>query len=160
MSKRARNAALRRRQLDRLVEHHRGIGARPKGGWLRDVRTALGMTGRQLAVRLGLSGSSAVAELERREQQDSITLRSLRNAANALGCELVYALVPHDANFEAMVVRHARLMAMRNVQQVSRQMQLEAQGVDSAVHNETIKEMTDMFVARLERRMWDIDHDD
>src|SRR5258708_31843015 len=64
-----------------------------KGGWVRSIRSALGMTGRQLGRRIGVS-QNAISEAERAETEGRITLNTLRKLADGLNCELVYALVP------------------------------------------------------------------
>jgi transcriptional regulator with XRE-family HTH domain len=47
-------------------------------------------------------------QLENAEAEDRITLKSLRTAAAALGCELVYALVPKMDSLEQLVEQRAR----------------------------------------------------
>lgn len=68
----------------------------PVGGWLRAIRTALGMTLDDVARRAGITRSS-VLHLERSEVKASIQIDSLRRMATALDCELVYALVPRQS---------------------------------------------------------------
>jgi predicted DNA-binding mobile mystery protein A len=70
----------------------RGL-ARPSRGWVRAVREALGMSAAALAARLGTT-AGAVTRLEQSEAADKIGLDTLRRAADALGCDLVYLLVP------------------------------------------------------------------
>jgi predicted DNA-binding mobile mystery protein A len=65
----------------------------PKEGWVRTVRKALGMSGAQLAGRLGLS-RNRISVLERKEVESEITLNQLRDLAEQLNCDLTYALVP------------------------------------------------------------------
>src|SRR5258708_34482553 len=82
-------------QLDQALAPWRPLGRpRPKGGWLRAIRQALGMTTRQLAKAVGVT-KAAVVDAERSEAKDDITLATLRRYATALDCELVYALVPN-----------------------------------------------------------------
>ena len=50
----------------------------------------------QLAHRLGVQ-QSTVVRLEQSEKRGAVTLNSLRKAAEALGCELVYAFVPNKS---------------------------------------------------------------
>ena len=66
---------------------------RPGRGWIKAIREALGMTTGQYAKRLGVS-QPRVAALERAEADGVVTLKSLRQAAEALDCDFVYALVP------------------------------------------------------------------
>lgn len=65
----------------------------PRGGWIRAIRTALGMRQKDLGERLGTS-SQAVADLERRETDGLVTVARLRSAAHALGAELFYVVIP------------------------------------------------------------------
>src|ERR1700722_8381925 len=69
---------------------------RPPKGWLRAIRDALGMTTAQFARRLGVS-QPRIIELEKSEVTGGVTLNTLQRAAEALGCRLVYALVPERA---------------------------------------------------------------
>lgn len=87
---------------------------RPQSGWLRAVRDALGMTAAQLGARLGITPTS-VFEMERREADGTITLKTLEKAAQALGCTLVYALVPAES-LDATVRKQARKVAARELE--------------------------------------------
>ncbi|MBK7583408.1 MAG: mobile mystery protein A [Myxococcales bacterium] len=102
----------------------------PPKGWIRAVRDALGMTGVQFAKRLKISPQS-VGALERSEKNGAIKLETLRRAAEALDCTLVYALVP-NTSLEAMVRDRARKIAMRDLGRVAHTMKLEAQGTGDA----------------------------
>ena len=86
---------LARKNLDRRLTGLRPAVflARPPRGWLRAIREALGMTTGQMAKRLGVSQPRVIA-LEKDEQRGAVTLETLRRAAEALDCTLVYALAP------------------------------------------------------------------
>ena len=71
------------------------------------------MSSRQLAARMGLS-QPAVSQLERSEVAGRIRLDSLRRAAAALECELVYSLVPRVSLEETLDTR-ARALARRDL---------------------------------------------
>jgi predicted DNA-binding mobile mystery protein A len=75
-------------------QHLRAL-ARPPRGWVRAVREALGMSAAALAARLGTT-AGAVTRLEQSEASDRIRLETLRRAADALGCDLVYLLIPRS----------------------------------------------------------------
>lgn len=66
---------------------------KPAAGWLKTVREALNMPQREFARRLAVS-QPAVQALEARERTGTITMEALERAADALGCDLVYALIP------------------------------------------------------------------
>lgn len=78
----------------------------PHPGWIRAIRDAIGMTGPQLARRLGITAQGLVS-VERSEAQGRIQLNTLRRAAEAMDCVLVYALVP-KTSLKAMVDHRAR----------------------------------------------------
>jgi predicted DNA-binding mobile mystery protein A len=97
----------------------------PPRGWVRAVRDALGMSGVQFARRLGVRPQSVEA-LEASEASGAIQLKTLRRAAEALDCSLVYAIVPNDS-LEGVVRARARRIALRDLGRVAHTMRLEAQ---------------------------------
>ncbi|UXT00470.1 mobile mystery protein A [Agrobacterium tumefaciens] len=119
----------RRRLDDRLrgLQPAESFRAPPKG-WVRALRDALGMTGAQLGSRMGIRPQTVEA-IEKSEASGTIQLSTLRRAAEALNCTLVYALVPNKS-LEAAVTERARKIAMRDLQRVAHTMRLEAQGTD------------------------------
>jgi predicted DNA-binding mobile mystery protein A len=126
---------------------------RPPKGWLRAVRDALGMTTAQLGKRLGVS-QPRIVELEQSEVSGGVTLNTLQRAAEALGCRLVYALVP-DRPLADTVRERAELVATRQVNAVAQSMRLEDQEVTD---REVAKELQRQQVERLLRRparLWD-----
>jgi len=102
----------------------------PPRGWIRAIRDSLGMAGVQFAKRLGVTPQSADA-LERSEATGSIKLETLRRAAEALDCTLVYALVP-NTSLEGEVRARARRIALRDLGRVAHTMKLEAQQTGDA----------------------------
>jgi predicted DNA-binding mobile mystery protein A len=102
----------------------------PPKGWIRAIRDALGMTGVQFARRLRIRPQSVEA-LEMSEATGTIKLGTLRRAAEALDCTLVYALVP-NTTLEEMVRTRARNIAIRDLGRVAHTMKLEAQGTNDA----------------------------
>lgn len=126
---------------------------RPPKGWLRAIRDALGMTTAQLGRRLEVS-QPRIVELEQSEVSGSVTLNTLQRAAEALGCRLVYALVP-DRPLAETVRKRADLIAARQMGAVTQSMRLEDQEVKS---KEVGKELHRQQVERLLRRparLWD-----
>ena len=128
--------------------------ARPPRGWVRAVREALGMSAAALAARLGTT-AGAVTRLEQSEAADRIRLDTLRRAADALGCDLVYLLVPRRP-LNAIVRDRAREVAHRQVNAVEQTMRLEDQATGRA------KEMEDQLVSQLLERggLWSPTTDD
>ena len=149
----AGTAAVARKSLDaKFLDGSLGaLAARPARGWIRAIRDALGMSSRQLATRMGQS-QPAVSQLEHSEVDDRITLATLRRAADALECDLVYALVPRTT-LDDTVRRRARSLARRDVASVDQTMRLEAQSLDPQLLDDRIED----YASRLldGRRLWD-----
>lgn len=109
----------------------------PPRGWIRAIRQALGMTGVQLARRLGISAPTVI-RFENAEVSGAIHLRTLRRVAEALDCKLVYALVPHET-LSKTVDRRARKIALRELEHVAHTMKLEDQSTDQLDLEEAIQ---------------------
>jgi predicted DNA-binding mobile mystery protein A len=108
------------------------------------------MSTAQLARRLSVKQPSVVA-LEHSEAKGTIELATLRRAAQALDCTLVYALVPNQP-LETMVRDRARAFARRRLEPVEHSMLLENQKV-TAKHS---KAQLDEIVRETNPRLfWD-----
>ena len=118
---------LQLKQIDDILKPMRNVGLplRPVSGWLVAIREALGIPAAALGMRLGIRGSS-LAKLERSEAADTITLGSLRRAAEALGCDLQYALVPKQS-LESILQARAEQLAVEELSAITHQMSLEGQ---------------------------------
>jgi len=126
---------------------------RPPKGWLRAVRDALGMTTSQLAKRLGVS-QPRIVELEQSEVAGSVTLGTLQRAAEALGCRLVYALVPEKPLADT-VRKRAEKIAARETGAVEHSMRLEDQAVASkTVRRDLVRRRVEELLRR-PARLWD-----
>jgi predicted DNA-binding mobile mystery protein A len=126
---------------------------RPPKGWLRAIRDALGMTTAQLARRLGVS-QPRIVELEQSEASGSVTLHTLQRAAEALGCRLVYVLVP-ERPLADVVRERAEFLAERQSAAVQHSMRLEDQTVpDKRASKELRRQAIDDFLRR-PARLWD-----
>ena len=101
--------------------------AKPHAGWVKAIRTALGMSQRDLAARLGIS-DVAVHKLERSEQDGRISLAKLSEVAAAMDCTVVYTLAP-NSSLEDTVQRQARRVAAVRLGYVADTMSLEDQTV-------------------------------
>jgi len=146
---------LARKHLDRRLTPLRlsEALARPPRGWVRAIRDALGMTTRQLAKRIGISQSGVVG-LEKGEVQGSVSLVTLQQAAEALNCTLVYALVP-NTSLEEMVRDRAQQVATDQLARIPHTIRLEDQGLApselAAQHERLVQEL----LKGAPRRLWD-----
>jgi predicted DNA-binding mobile mystery protein A len=108
---------LRLSQLDRSLSGARTIHPRPASGWIASVREALGLTLDEIGRRIHATRQS-IQQFERAEASDRITLGALRRLAEAMGCDLVYALVPKSGSFAELAERRTRERAERDVKRV------------------------------------------
>jgi len=149
-----RDRGMARRALDRrldAVRQSEDTFARPAGGWIKALREALGMSTAQFARRMGTHRSAAYV-LEEHELDEGIRLSTLRRAADALGCRLVYALVP-DESLQATVERRATALARARLGSVLQTMALEDQAVEEAEIAAQIDELARSLVDS--RELWD-----
>lgn len=144
-----------RRSLDKKLNllRNSGISARPPHGWIKAIREAVGMTTAQLGERMGLSQPRAV-QIEKSEKDRNITLAALERAAQALGCQLVYALVPHES-LETQVENRARILAQKQLRSISHNMALEDQNVSDEDEQAQLELMTKALVNASGSKLWD-----
>lgn len=127
--KKPRFTTLARANLDKRF---REIGpssryARPVHGWIKAIREAVGMSTAQLAQRLKVKQPSVVA-IEQSEAKGTIELATLRRVAEALDCQVVYALVPNQP-LEKTIRERARQFLRRRREPLEHSMMLEDQKV-------------------------------
>lgn len=124
---------------------------RPGRGWIKAIREAIGMTTGQFARRLGVA-QPRVSALEKAEADGVVTLKSLRQAAEALDCDFVYALVPRKP-LEQVVRDRARDVAERQLARTDQTMRLENQAVSKARMARARDELAAELL-RSDRRLW------
>jgi len=141
------NLSLQRRQLDRIFEKLREIVdlSVPQKGWLRAIRSGLGMPLEVASKKLGMT-PEGVLMLEKREAEGSITINRLREAANALECSLIYVIVP-KGNLDSMLRGEAERTADNMIGRVSTTMSLEGQDVAEDENRELRRELIDKLIA-------------
>jgi predicted DNA-binding mobile mystery protein A len=126
----------------------------PPTGWLKAVRTALGMSLQQLSKRLSITKQS-MQEIEQREKEGSITIKSLREAAKALDMELVYGFVPVDGSLEELINRKAKELATQIVLRTSNSMKLEEQENSKERITKAIEERAAVIRNEMPKALWD-----
>ena len=144
-----------RAQLGKTMERFadlRKIPMPPKG-WIRAVRDALGMNGRQFATHLGVS-PVRVSRLESDEVAGALSLNTLRKAADTLDCVLVYGLLPRTS-LEDTVKHQAIRKAEQRLARTSHTMALEAQELSSSGKKQALNELIDELINDQPRSFWD-----
>lgn len=126
----------------------------PDDGWIRTIRRNLNISLRQLGRRMGITVAS-LRELEIREQEKSITLGKLEEAAQALDCKLVYFVIPAEGSFEKIIEKRARMIAEEIVKRSAHSMELEDQGNSAERIKKAVEERTIKLIYELPRYLWD-----
>jgi predicted DNA-binding mobile mystery protein A len=91
-------------------------------GWLRTVRHVVGITAVEAARRSGVD-KREIFRVERTEVQGVMEMQTLRRTADALGCELVYGLVPKEGTLAAMAAGIEAGREQRRAEGYARQLQ-------------------------------------
>lgn len=126
----------------------------PPTGWIKAVRLALGMSLQQLASKLGITKQS-VLEIEIREMEGALTLKSLRETARALDMELVYGFVPKEGSLDMYIENKSSLLAEKIVSRTSNTMKLEDQQNSEKRIRKAIRERTLKIKQELPKALWD-----
>lgn len=147
-------AKLKLKQTEELVKPFRPlVGAQaPRSGWVRAIREALGMSAQQLGTRVRVRRQT-IENLERSEANGKITLDSLNRAAKALGCRVVYALVP-EKPLEQMQRDRAREIAESVVRPVSHSMKLEAQSIGKREEQRQKVDLAQKLLQGNPKKLW------
>ena len=108
------------------------------------------------ARKLGISQPS-VSRLEKNEIDESITLKSLRQLAAAMNCELHYAIVPHGRSLRKIVEKRAEEKARAMVSDVNNTMSLEDQKIKDP--KSSVKFLAKEFAEELNKSLWRDDNE-
>lgn len=146
--------SLKIEQLDRVLSTLWKAAPRqaPRSGWIAEIRSALGMTVTQFAQRVGVSKTTALA-YQRNEIADTITLRSLRKSADALNCDLVYALIPRKSLDETINER-IQEKAVARILAVSVTMGLEAQSTGAKFNRQRLDDLITQWRQKPPADLW------
>ena len=93
---RERERVYARKRLDLEMRSYRQAGREKNltNGLLRAVRQTLNIPVAEIAEKMGVN-RSVVFDLEAREPKNTISLKSMSRMAQAMGCKVVYGIVPN-----------------------------------------------------------------
>lgn len=144
-----------RQQLDKTLSGY--VTAKqtsiPVKGWIRAIREALGMSGKQLAGRLNVS-QPRIPRLEQDEVSGVVSLKTMRQAAEAMDCVFVYAIVPRTT-LEETVRAQARKVAGVRTQRVSHTMLLEAQSLSAEEQRAALDAAVEELAREMPKELWE-----
>lgn len=128
--------------------------AMPPTGWIKAIRTAIGMSMQQLGNKLNVS-KQAVMDIEKREKDGSITIKSLREIARAMDMQLVYGFVPNDGSLDALIEKRATELATQIVMRTANTMKLEDQANSKKRIETAIRERAASIKNEMPKILWD-----
>ena len=148
-----------RQQLDswhvyRYPKAKAALLRKPVNGWIRALRYALGMSGRQLAARLGISKNS-VSAIEKREQDGSVTIRMMMRVGEAMDCTFFYGFLP-NGTFDSIVDRQAEKVAHGRIARIDRTMLLEGQQLPVEEVRRIIAREARRLAEETPRSLWNV----
>ena len=141
-------------QLDKQLADFINFPMAPARGWIHGIRTTLKMSFRQFGSRLGITAQSA-QEIEDREKNGNISLKSLKEVAQALDMRLIYGFVPRDGSLEKTLEKQAMLVARKIVMRTDNTMNLEDQRVSKERVEKAVRELADEIKREMPRYLWD-----
>ena len=146
---------LAREQLDKTLKSFESLKAMsaPRKGWIRAIRDTLGMTGVQLAKRLKVN-QQRVARIEQDEVLGKVTLNTMQNTAEAMGCVFVYGVVPRDS-LEQIVKSHAEKVDKKHMTRSNQMMRLEKQELSDSEKTKAMQAIIDEIVETMPKTLWD-----
>lgn len=146
---------LRLQQMEETVSRFHGVIdiERPRRGWVRAIQEALGVTNVQLAKRLKLKPQT-IEDMQHSEVSGTIQLQTLRKLAEALGCRVVYAVVPSKSLDEIRRER-ASAIARRQLRPVSHTMKLEAQGISETAEQRALERLVAGLLNGNPKKLWE-----
>ena len=151
-----KNKSLQLQQLNNKMTEFAKLGqvATPPTGWIKAIRMSLCMSMQQLGAKLAIS-KQGILDIEKREKEGSITIKSLREIAKALDMKLVYGFVPNDGSLDALIEKRAIQLAKEIVLRTSNTMHLEDQGNSKKRIEKAIKERAEIIKREMPKILWD-----
>jgi len=124
----------------------------PSEGWLRTVRKALGISGAELARKMGVT-RARVSQAEHAELTGGVTLKSMQATAEAMGCRFVYAIIP-PGRIEDVIMAQARKKALAIVGTASQHMALENQALPNDRIAQEVERLTREIAQEMPSDFW------
>ncbi len=150
-----KNSNLARQQLDQKLLQYKSLVDLiiPVKGWIRAIRFALGMSGRQLAKRLNVT-KQRITLLEQDELSGSTTIKMMKKVANALDCTFVYGLIPHTT-LQDILKKKARKKIKSRMNRLNQTMLLENQNLPQRELTDIIEREIDAMLKNSPKDFWD-----
>lgn len=151
-----KNNKLQIQQLNEKLNNLNGLQDLdvPTIGWIKAIRSSIGMSMEQLGKKLSIT-KQAVMDIEKREKEGAITVKSMQEIAKALDMKFVYGFVPNDGNLELMIEKRSIEIARKIVQRTSTTMKLEDQSNSKERLEKAIQERAAEIINKTPKILWD-----
>jgi predicted DNA-binding mobile mystery protein A len=126
----------------------------PPIGWIKAIRNSLGMSMEQLGKKLSIT-KQGVMDIEKREKEGAITIKSMQEIAKAIDMQFVYGFVPDAGSLDQMIEMRALEIAKTIVQRTSTTMKLEDQANSKERIEKAIKERAAEIINKTPKILWD-----
>ena len=151
-----RNNKLQFQQLNEKIDQLTGLQhvIVPPIGWIKAIRNGIGMTMEQLGKKLSIT-KQGVMDIEKREKEGAITIKSMQEIAKAMDMKLIYGFVPNEGDLEQMIETRAIEIAKKIVERTSNTMKLEDQANSKERIEKAIKERASEIINNTPKILWD-----
>lgn len=126
----------------------------PPIGWIKAIRNGIGMSMEQLGKKLSIT-KQGVMDIENREKEGAITIKSMQEIAKAIDMQFVYGFVPDAGSLDQMIEMRALEIATKIVQRTSTTMKLEDQVNSKERIEKAIKERATEIINKTPKILWD-----
>jgi predicted DNA-binding mobile mystery protein A len=126
----------------------------PPIGWIKAIRNGIGMSMEQLGKKLSIT-KQGVMDIEKRENEGAITIKSMKEIAMAMDMQFVYGFVPKAGSLEQMIETRALEIASKIVERTSTTMKLEDQANSKERVEKAIKERASEIINKTPKILWD-----
>ncbi len=151
-----RNNKLQFQQLNEKMNQLTGLQhvIIPPIGWIKALRNGIGMSMEQLGNKLSIT-KQGVMDIEKREKEGAITIKSMKEIAKAMDMQFVYGFVPNEGSLEQMIETRALEIATKIVERTSTTMKLEDQANSRKRIENAIKERATEIINKTPKILWD-----
>ena len=126
----------------------------PPIGWIKAIRNGIGMSMEQLGKKLSIT-KQGVMDMEKREKEGAITIKSMQEIAKSINMQFVYGFVPNNGSLNQMIETRALEMATKIVERTSTSMKLEDQANSKERIEKAIKERAVEIINKTPKILWD-----
>lgn len=142
---------LKMKQLEEMIKKRMPVNIEALGQRLKDIREALGITQRQLALRLGVK-QPVVARIE--NNMDSCTLGTVMRVARALECEFM-GVIASSTSLEEIIRERAEEKAEKLLNRSFSNMAIEKQMPTADAYKYQFRRYVDNFTRHPGPELWE-----